>query len=89
MTNSATAADPTPRVGGTDRSADRNLPAVVAAGLRKSFGERVAVDGIDFVVELIDEVRQIEGVKGVHVMAVEWEEMVPTIVERAGLFPRP
>ena len=51
MTNSATAADPTPRVGGTDRSADRNLPAVVAAGLRKSFGERVAVDGIDFVVE--------------------------------------
>ncbi len=46
-------------------------------------------EGIDFVVELIDEVRQIEGIRGVHIMAVEWEEMVPTIAERAGLLPRP
>ena len=46
-------------------------------------------EGVDFVVELIDEVRQIEGIRGVHIMAVEWEEMVPTIAERAGLLPRP
>jgi methylenetetrahydrofolate reductase (NADPH) len=46
-------------------------------------------EGINFVVELINEVRQIEGIRGVHIMAVEWEEMVPTIVERAGLLPRP
>ena len=46
-------------------------------------------EGVNFVVELIDEVRQIEGIRGVHIMAVEWEEIVPTIVERAGLLPRP
>jgi len=46
-------------------------------------------EGVDFVVELINEVRQIEGIRGVHIMAVEWEEIVPTIVERAGLLPRP
>jgi len=46
-------------------------------------------EGVNFVVELINEVREIEGIRGVHIMAVEWEEMVPTIVERAGLLPRP
>jgi methylenetetrahydrofolate reductase (NADPH) len=46
-------------------------------------------EGVTFVVEMINEVRQIEGVRGVHIMAVEWEEIVPTIVERAGLLPRP
>ncbi|GAB4347525.1 MAG: methylenetetrahydrofolate reductase [Candidatus Abyssubacteria bacterium] len=46
-------------------------------------------EGVNFVVELINEVREIEGIRGVHIMAVEWEEIVPTIVERAGLLPRP
>ncbi|MBI5118253.1 methylenetetrahydrofolate reductase [Candidatus Poribacteria bacterium] len=46
-------------------------------------------EGVKFVVELIQEVKQIEGIRGVHIMAVEWEEVVPTIVERAGLLPRP
>jgi len=46
-------------------------------------------EGVNFVVELINEVREIEGIRGVHIMAVEWEEMVPMIVERAGLLPRP
>jgi methylenetetrahydrofolate reductase (NADPH) len=46
-------------------------------------------EGVNFVVELINEVRQIEGIRGVHIMAVEWEEIVPEIVERAGLLPRP
>ena len=33
--------------------------------------------------------KEIEGVAGVHVMAIAWEEVVPEIVERAGLYPRP
>jgi methylenetetrahydrofolate reductase (NADPH) len=28
-------------------------------------------------------------VHGVHVMAIEWEEIVPPMVEGAGLYPRP
>ena len=45
--------------------------------------------GIDICVEIIQQVREIPGVAGVHIMAIEWEEAVPTIVEKAGLLPRP
>jgi len=38
---------------------------------------------------MIKELAEIEGVAGVHIMAVEWEEAVPDIVEAAGLLPRP
>jgi methylenetetrahydrofolate reductase (NADPH) len=48
-----------------------------------------AEKGIDICVEIIQQVRQIPGVAGVHIMAIEWEEAVPTIVEKAGLLPRP
>lgn len=40
-------------------------------------------------VELIEQVREIEGVRGVHLQAIEWEKAVPEIVEAAGLLPRP
>jgi len=46
-------------------------------------------EGIKVAVELIQQVRQIEGVSGVHLMAIEWEEAVRPIVEGAGLLPRP
>lgn len=40
-------------------------------------------------VEQIQRLRKIEGVHGIHLMAIEWEDAVHTIVERAGLLPRP
>lgn len=46
-------------------------------------------EGIGVAIELIGQARQIEGVAGVHVMAIEWEEAVKTIVDGAGLLPRP
>jgi 5,10-methylenetetrahydrofolate reductase len=46
-------------------------------------------EGIKICIELIQQVREIEGVAGVHVMAIEWEEAVKPIVEGAGLLPRP
>jgi 5,10-methylenetetrahydrofolate reductase len=45
--------------------------------------------GIEICVETIQQVREIPGVAGIHIMAVEWEEAVKTIVEKAGLLPRP
>jgi hypothetical protein len=39
-------------------------------------------------VEIIEQVRSIAGVAGVHVMAYRQEEMVAEIIRRAGLFPR-
>ncbi|MGB9593991.1 MAG: methylenetetrahydrofolate reductase, partial [Anaerolineae bacterium] len=46
-------------------------------------------EGIRICVEIIQRVREIPGVSGVHIMAIEWEEAVPEIVKRAGLLPRP
>jgi methylenetetrahydrofolate reductase (NADPH) len=46
-------------------------------------------EGLNMAVELVHQVREIKGVHGVHIMAVGWEEVVPQIVERAGLMPRP
>ncbi|MBI3360740.1 MAG: methylenetetrahydrofolate reductase [Chloroflexi bacterium] len=46
-------------------------------------------EGIKICVELIQQMREIEGVAGVHIMAIEWEEAVPIVTERAGLLPRP
>ncbi|MDH7498080.1 MAG: methylenetetrahydrofolate reductase, partial [Syntrophomonadaceae bacterium] len=49
----------------------------------------VEAEAIALVVEQIQEIREIPGVRGIHIMAVAWEEKVPDIVTRAGLFPRP
>lgn len=46
-------------------------------------------EGIKICVELIQQMREIPGVAGVHIMAIEWEEAVPIITEKAGLLPRP
>jgi methylenetetrahydrofolate reductase (NADPH) len=45
--------------------------------------------GAKFGVELIEQLRAIPGIRGVHIMAVAWEEIVPRIVKEAGLSPRP
>lgn len=45
--------------------------------------------GLRFSVELIEQLRTIPGVHGVHIMAVAWEDIVPRIVKEAGLLPRP
>ncbi len=51
--------------------------------------EKKKEEGLKIAIETIERLKQIEGVAGVHIMAIAWEEIVPEIVERAGLFPRP
>lgn len=46
-------------------------------------------EGIKICIELIQQLREIEGVSGIHIMAIEWEEAVKPIAEGAGLLPRP
>ena len=56
---------------------------------KKGRAEAFRKEGIRIAIELIQQVRQIEGVAGVHIMAIEWEEAIRPIVEGAGLLPRP
>jgi len=51
--------------------------------------EKQAEEGINICVEQIQELKEVKGVSGFHIMAIEWEERVPEIVERGGLLPRP
>ena len=46
-------------------------------------------EGIKTCIELIQQMREIKGVSGVHLMPIEWEKAVKPIVEGAGLYPRP
>jgi methylenetetrahydrofolate reductase (NADPH) len=45
--------------------------------------------GIELCIEQIQEIKEIEGVAGVHIMAIEWEAATRPIVEACGLLPRP
>jgi methylenetetrahydrofolate reductase (NADPH) len=51
--------------------------------------EKQAEEGINLAVDQIEELKGVEGIRGFHIMAIEWEEKVPEIVERVGLSPRP
>ena len=46
-------------------------------------------EGLKICLEIIEQLKDVPGVHGIHIMAVGWEDIVPTIVERAGLLPRP
>lgn len=46
-------------------------------------------EGVKIALEIIEQLKEIAGVHGIHVMAVGWEDAVPEITEQAGLLPRP
>jgi methylenetetrahydrofolate reductase (NADPH) len=46
-------------------------------------------EGVRICVEIIEKLKTIEGVRGVHIMAIAWESIVPEIVQRSNLYPRP
>jgi len=46
-------------------------------------------EGVRIVLEIIEQLKDMPGVHGIHIMAVNWEDIVPEIVEKSGLMPRP
>jgi len=46
-------------------------------------------EGINICLGIIEQLREIRGLHGIHIMAVAWETIVPVIVKEAGLAPRP
>ena len=51
--------------------------------------EKAAETGAEICIEIAEEIRQIEGVRGLHIMAVSWSSILPELVKRLGLHPRP
>ncbi len=66
-----------------------DVPDEVVKRLADTPKEKQAEEGVKMCIESIQRLKEVEGVKGFHIMAIEWEEKVPEIVEQAGLYPRP
>lgn len=72
-----------------EKVAGMEVPDEIINRMKSAGKEKAKEEGINICGEQIQRLRQIPGVHGIHLMAIEWEEMVHTIVERAGLLPRP
>jgi len=66
-----------------------DVPDGIIKRLREAGKGNAAKEGIKICVETIQELKEMKGVAGVHIMAIEWEEKGPEMVKEAGLFPRP
>ena len=69
--------------------AGMDVPDWVLERLRPLSKEDQAKAGIDICCEIANEVREIEGVHGLHIMAVSWPASVPEVCKNLGLYPRP
>lgn len=65
-----------------------SVPASTISAL-ESAGAGAAAVGMDLTVDLVEAIRRIEGIAGIHVMALGRDDATRELVERAGLFPRP
>jgi methylenetetrahydrofolate reductase (NADPH) len=69
-----------------------NVPGVIVPDeivTRMEKAEKGKEEGLKIVLEIIEQLKEIPGVHGIHIMAVGWEDIVPEVVEKAGLMPRP
>ena len=66
-----------------------DVPDWVINRLKGVEKKKQAEEGIAICCEQIEEFKEMKGIAGVHVMAIEWEKRVPEIVEKAKLLPRP
>ncbi|MCB2189571.1 MAG: methylenetetrahydrofolate reductase, partial [Deltaproteobacteria bacterium] len=66
-----------------------DVPAELIKRLQSVDKKQQSAEGIKIAIEQIQEMKEIKGVAGVHVMAIEWEHRAREIIEGAGLLPRP
>jgi len=66
-----------------------DVPDALIERLKGVPKEKQAEEGTKICVEMIQQLKEIPGVRGVHIMAIEWEQKVAEIAKAAGLSPRP
>lgn len=66
-----------------------DVPDEIIKRLQGVDKKKVADEGIKIACEQIEEFKEMKGIAGVHLMAIEWEHKVPEIAERAKVLPRP
>jgi len=65
------------------------IPEEMIDRLKGAGKGNVATEGIKILCEQMQELKETEGIAGIHLMAIEWEHRVAEIMEMAGFLPRP
>jgi methylenetetrahydrofolate reductase (NADPH) len=65
------------------------IPEEMINRLRGAGKGKAASEGIKILCEQMQELKEIEGIAGIHLMAIEWEDRVNEIMDTAGFLPRP
>jgi methylenetetrahydrofolate reductase (NADPH) len=68
--------------------AGMDIPAAVIERIKGVEKKKQRQEGIKIAVETIQQLKEIDGVRGIHIMAIEWEEAVPELVQQSKLMPR-
>ncbi|MFW6414960.1 MAG: methylenetetrahydrofolate reductase [Thermodesulfobacteriota bacterium] len=66
-----------------------DIPDEVVQRMSDTEKSKQPEEGLKIAIESIQRLQEVEGISGFHIMAIEWEDKVPYIVEQAGLHPRP
>ena len=66
-----------------------DVPEAVLGRIEGVPPERQADEGVAIAVELVHQLREMPGIRGVHLMAIRNEENLLRVIEHAGLLPRP
>ena len=69
--------------------AGMDVPQEIVDKMRGLSKEDCEKYGVDLCCEIANKVRSIEGVRGLHIMAVSWPDAVPKVAQNLGIFPRP
>jgi len=65
------------------------IPDAIIKRMENAPSGKAGEEGIRICCEQIQQLREVNGVKGIHVMAVEWEHRIEEILDNSGLLPRP
>ncbi len=66
-----------------------DVPDEIINRLKGVEKKKQSKEGIEIACEQIQEFKEMKGIAGIHLMAIEWEHRVPEIAEKAGMLPRP
>jgi methylenetetrahydrofolate reductase (NADPH) len=73
----------------SEQVAGMDIPDDIIKRMKSVPADRQREEGIKIAVEAIGMLKETKGIRGVHIMAIGWEDVVPQLVEEAGLMPRP
>ena len=81
-----------PRSAGMLKYMNANVPGVEVPEetiKRMKDAKNPKTEGIEITLELIEALKNLSGIRGVHLQAIEAEEILPDVIKAAGLLPRP